>query len=816
MFFNLRKIYNIFLILMVILFFASTIYSQESISVTDFIGKKISKIVINGLNIVTKEEILFLLPVKVGDSLTVGNLNQIIPVLYKTEYFKSITYELSFDIDRSVIITINVTERELINKIEIQGNKELSKDKIIEVLILQSGDFISEIKIKKSIELIKNLYLDEGYETPDIEYSIEKNQNDNSVNIIIKIKEKKRYIIKNIILEGNKVFTEKEIKKVITTKKQFKFIFEFNKGVLNQGKLEQDLKSIAKLYYSKGYLDVEVLVKDIKITETEKEKQITLIISINEGEQYLLNSFNIVGNKLFTLTEFLKPEYINTNVVYNRVAIEQMAEQIRQYYGNYGYVFANVNIEENISFSDRKVDIIITISENKRAHVEKIIVKGNTKTKDYVIIRELMIQEGETFSIDKIRQSIYNLYNTQFFSAIDVQFQPGSDDTLINLIIAVEEKSTGQFKFGATFSPGVENSFGLSGSIAEPNFLGLGLQISAELSIYLDNKYILTLSYLDKWFLGEPIQFGVNLSGSVSQNTGYVDNDQNGEPDFDPDNTDSYLTMNYWQDKFGLSFTFGKRWRPYFSLIGYISTNLLRYHSVDGVTDLPYVSDYAFKPFIEFANGNDNYWSYSGSVSLVARYDTRDYYLFPTKGFFIKGMFGYYGGLLFGDSQFIKLNLGFNINQSLFWKIVLSFNTSLDFIFPQIDGQIAVAPEDMLYINGYTDIRGWKIKLDPYYGRAKGVFSIEFQREIIMQMLSFAAFIDVGYLLNTPSNLLTMNLANLFGTIGFGIKIQIPQLPLRLYLTHPFVVTSSGQIDFLKTSFWYWDFTLTVGDIFTF
>lgn len=816
MFFNLRKIYNIFLILMVILFFTSTIYSQESISVTDFIGKKISKIVINGLNIVTKEEILFLLPVKVGDSLTVGNLNQIIPVLYKTEYFKSITYELSFDIDRSVIITINVTERELINKIEIQGNKELSKDKIIEVLILQSGDFISEIKIKKSIELIKNLYLDEGYETPDIEYSIEKNQNDNSVNVIIKIKEKKRYIIKNIILEGNKVFTEKEIKKVITTKKQFKFIFEFNKGVLNQGKLEQDLKSIAKLYYSKGYLDVEVLVKDIKITETEKEKQITLIISINEGEQYLLNSFNIVGNKLFTLTEFLKPEYINPNVVYNRVAIEQMAEQIRQYYGNYGYVFANVNIEENINFSDRKVDIIISISENKRAHIEKIIVKGNTKTKDYVIIRELMIQEGETFSIDKIRQSIYNLYNTQFFSAIDVQFQPGSDDTLINLIIAVEEKSTGQFKFGATFSPGVENSFGLSGSIAEPNFLGLGLQISAELSIYLDNKYILTLSYLDKWFLGEPIQFGVNLSGSVSQNTGYVDNDQNGEPDFDPDNTDSYLTMNYWQDKFGLSFTFGKRWRPYFSLIGYISTNLLRYHSVDGVTDLPYVSDYAFKPFIEFANGNDNYWSYSGSVSLVARYDTRDYYLFPTKGFFIKGMFGYYGGLLFGDSQFIKLNLGFNINQSLFWKIVLSFNTSLDFIFPQIDGQIAVAPEDMLYINGYTDIRGWKIKLDPYYGRAKGVFSIEFQREIIMQMLSFAAFIDVGYLLNTPSNLLTMNLANLFGTIGFGIKIQIPQLPLRLYLTHPFVVTSSGQIDFLKTSFWYWDFTLTVGDIFTF
>ncbi|HPC37783.1 MAG TPA: outer membrane protein assembly factor BamA [Exilispira sp.] len=816
MLFKSRNFFFLIFLILIFSYLSINLYAQQLLTIEDFIGKKISKIIINGLNTVTKEEILFLLPFKEGDILTISSLNDIIPLLYKTEYFKSINYELSFDLDGSVIITINVVERELINKVQIEGNKALSKDKILEVLLIQAGDFISEIKIKKTIELIKNLYLDEGYEAPDIEYSITKNQDNNSVDVTIKIKEKKRYIIKNIVFEGNKVFSEKELLKVMQTKKQFKLIFEFNKGVLNQGKIEQDLKSISKLYYSKGYLDVDVSVKDIKVIETEKEKHLTLIILINEGDQYTLNSFTMVGNKLFSLSEFLKPEYVTPNVIYNKVAIESIAEQIKQYYGNYGYVFANVDIEETIDYVSRKVDVVFTISENKRAHIEKIIVKGNTKTKDYVIIRELMIQEGETFSIDKIRQSIYNLYNTQFFSAVDVQFQPGSDDTLINLIIAVEEKNTGQFKFGATFSPGVANSFGLNGSIAEPNFLGLGLQISADLSIYLDNKYVLTLSYLDKWFLGEPIQFGVYLSGSIAQNTGYVDGDSDSEPDPDPDNEGSYLTMNYWQDKFGLSFSFGKRWRPYFSLISYLSFNLIRYHSVDGVEAIPYVSEYAFKPFIEFANGNDNYWSYSGSISLLAKYDTRDYYLFPTKGYFIKAMIGYYGGVLFGDSQFIKLNLGFNINQMLIWKFVLSFNTSLDFIFPQLDGQVAIAPEDLLYINGYTDVRGWKIKMDPYYGKAKGVFSIEIQREIITQMLSFASFIDVGYLLSSPASLMNISISNLFGTIGFGIKIQIPQLPLRLYLTHPFVINSNGQIDFLKTSFWYWDFTLTVGDIFTF
>ncbi len=816
MFSFIKNLKFILMILIIIFLFNINVEAQTSISIDNFLGKTISQIIINGLNSVTKEEILFLLPVKVGDTLTLSNLNDIIPLLYKTEYFKSISFDLSFDLDGSVIITINVIERELVNKIIIQGNKAISKDKITEVLILQPGDFISEIKIKKTIELIKNLYQDEGFESPDIEYVIENNQEDKSVNLTIKITEKKRYIIKKIIFEGNKIYDEKELLKVMQTKKQFKFIFEFNKGILNQGKLDEDLKSIARLYYEKGYLDVEAIVKDIQIEETEKEKNITLIISINEGEQYFLNSFILTGNKLFTLTEFLKPEFTNQGVVYNKVAIESISEQIRQYYGNYGYIFANVTIEEKINFTDKKVDIIMTVSENKRAHIEKIIVKGNTKTKDYVIIRELMIQEGETFNVEKIRQSIYNLYNTQYFSAVDVQFQPGSDDTLINLIIAVEEKSTGQFQFGATFSPGVANSFGLTGSIAEPNFLGLGLQISAELSIYMDNKYVLTFSYLDRWFLGEPITFGVSLSGSIVQDTCYIDNDLNNEPDLDPENTDTYLTMNYWLDKFSLSFSFGKRWRPYFSILGYISFGLQRYHSVSGVTDLPYVSPYAFIPFTEFASGNDDYWSYNSSISLIAKYDTRDYYLLPTKGFFIKGMIGYYGGFLSGDSQFIKLNLGFNINQSLFWKFVLSFNSSLDFIMPQLDGRISIAPEDLLYINGYTDVRGWKVTLDPYYGRAKGIFSLELQREILSQILSFTAFIDLGYLLPTPESILNLSIGNFFGTIGFGIKIQIPQLPLRFYLTHPFFITSYGQIDFIKTSFWQWDLTFTVGDIFTF
>ncbi|HPO61390.1 MAG TPA: POTRA domain-containing protein, partial [Exilispira sp.] len=313
-----------------------------------------------------------------------------------------------------------------------------------------------EIEIKKTVEKIKNLYLDEGYEAPDIEYSVKIDEN-KQANITFKISEKKRYIIKSINIEGNTVIESKKILKVMQTKKQSKIIFEFNKGIYNQGKIEQDLNSIQNLYWSQGYLDVEVFVKDIKVTETEKEKDIEITISIVENEQYTLNSFAFYGNKLFDLVAFLDPKITNPGVVYNKIAIANLANRIRDYYANYGYVFAIVEVEETINYSDKKVDIVISISENSRAHIEKIIIKGNTKTKDYVIIRELMIQEGETFSTDKIRQSIYNLYNTQYFGAIDVQFQQGSDDELVNLIIAVEETSTGQFKFGATYSPGSDN-----------------------------------------------------------------------------------------------------------------------------------------------------------------------------------------------------------------------------------------------------------------------------------------------------------------------------------------------------------------------
>ena len=812
-----RQIFFLLFTILACLFSLSINALCQDSSIFDYslyIGKQIGEIKITGLSVVTKEEILFLIPVKVSDVLTLDNLSQIISTLYKTEYFKKVTIDLSLTMDGKVILAINVEEREIVNKIEITGNNALKKDKIEEVLLIQTGDFISDLKIKKTVEKIKNLYLDEGYEAPDIEYSVKIDEN-KQANITFKISEKKRYIIKSINIEGNTVIESKKILKVMQTKKQSKIIFEFNKGIYNQGKIEQDLNSIQNLYSSQGYLDVEVFVKDIKVTETEKEKDIEITISIVENEQYTLNSFAFYGNKLFDLVAFLDPKITNPGVVYNKIAIANLANRIRDYYANYGYVFAIVEVEETINYSDKKVDIVISISENSRAHIEKIIIKGNTKTKDYVIIRELMIQEGETFSTDKIRQSIYNLYNTQYFGAIDVQFQQGSDDDLVNLIIAVEEKSTGQFKFGATYSPGSDNSFGLSGSITEYKFLGLGLQISAEVTVSTNNDYLLSLSYLDKWFLGQPIQFGISLSGEISMNETYTDNNLDGEPDFDPEDLTSYNIMDYWLDEYTFSLSWGKRWIPRFSLVGYISTSLVHYHSVEGVTDTPYIPEFTFIPFVEFANGNDNYWSFTNSISLVARYDTRDYYLFPTKGYFAKLTLGYYGGFLGGDSQFTKLGIGLNYNISLFWKIVFSINSNVDFIFPQFDGQLQIGPENMLYVNGYNDIRGWKIRLSPYYGNTKGLVSFEFQREIVPQIFTVSIFSDLGYLLSQPDDILSLTWTDIVGTIGFGFKLQIPSLPFRLYFTHPFTFTSEGSLDFIKTSFWYWDITLTVGDIFT-
>lgn len=789
-------------------------------------GKTIVGIKIKGLSTITEEEVFSLLPFRINEKLDITLLSKAISNLYNTGYFENIVIYINSVNNDNIKLIIKVTEKPIILNFKITGNKKIKTDDLKNVVSIQEGDFFSERKLDNTIRSIKEKYLSEGYENVKIE--VKKNTTDKGIKIEINIIEPKRLKVHTISFIGNKVFSSSKLKSVMETKTFLQIIFEIRKGAFLQTTFESDLEKIIDLYYSKGYLDANIKKVDKKIIEREKDKLLNITIYIDEGKQYFLKKFNINDNKLFTkeeiLTYVLKDEKIKIGSYYNRVFFKKLIEKIRDFYSQYGYIYVQGDLSEDVNKETREVNVSINLYEGEKVHVEKIFVKGNSKTKDYVIFRELMVDEGEVFNANKLRQSVMNLYNTQYFSNIDVQMKPGDDPSLINLIILLEEQRTANFSFGASYTPGIEMGFGLQTSYQDINFLGRGYSIKETGNLGVNNANI-SLSFQDKWFLNEPINFGIDISYSFTRFTNKpIDMNEDGIPDpFSSWDEYNYAVTNYsdfkdrysdWlknyiSDKISFSMLLGKRWIPYFSAsIGW-SIGANRYRNEEN-------NDYIFAPASENANlsiafTNFGKWVLFDSLVVNFKWDTRDFYLFPRKGFLYKQSFTYTGGLLGGDIQYLKTNSAFNINFLTFWDIVLSLNLSAAFIFPQFNGDLVLNSEDYLFISGYNESRGW-LNLMNFLGRAKFVFSLEFQRIIVKNIVSGVAFIDFASLLNSPENLNSISLKNFYNSIGVGAKLQIPSLPIRIYFAKRFII-EDGAIKFIDYGWDNWSFVFSVGDM---
>lgn len=817
----------LFILLFLIFNFSISIFADTGLeNVQKYQGKTIVKIEIKGLNAITQEEVFALLPFKINEKLDIVLLSKAISNLYNTGYFDNIVIYVDSVNDNSVKLTIEVKEKPIILSFEITGNKKIKKDDLKDSITIQEGDFYSDQKLNNTIRSIKEKYLSEGYE--NVQINVDKNFTDKGVNLKLTIIEPKRLKVHKITFVGNTIFKSSKLKAQMDTKPFLQIIFEIQKGAFLESTFDNDLNKIIDLYYTKGYLDANIKKVDKKVIEREKDKLLDITIYIDEGKQYALNGFKITGNKLFTekelLSSILKDNEIKIGDYYNRIFFKKLIDKIRDFYSQYGYIYVQGDLNEDINKDKREVFVSIKISEGKKAHIEKIYIKGNSKTKDYVIIRELMVDEGEVFNTKKIRQSIMNLYNTQYFSNIDVQMKPGDDPSLINLIVLLEEQRTANFSFGASYTPGVEFGFGLQTSYQDTNFLGRGYSIKETGNLGVNNANI-SLSFQDKWFLNKPINFGVDLSYALSKYTNKpIDMDQDGIPDpfttWDEYNTaittdTNYTTTyadylkNYISDKISVSLLLGKRWVPYFSASVGWSIGANRYRNEDG-------NNYIFAPASEdgtsslaFLNFGD--WIFFDSLTFSFRWDTRDFYLFPKKGFVFKQSLTYTGGILGGNIQFLKTNSAFNINFNTFWDIILSFNTSAAFIFPQFDGRLILNSEDYLYISGYNESRGW-LNLINYLGRAKFIFSFELQKMIVKNLVSGVVFADFASLLNSPEDISNISINNFYNSVGFGAKLQIPSLPIRIYFAKRFII-NNNSIQFIDQGWENWSFVFSVGDM---
>ena len=193
----------------------------------------------------------------------------------------------------------------------------------------------------------------------------------------------------------------------------------FNSGIFQESFLEEDKAGIIKYYSDSGYIDVRIT--DVVIDEVEKKDEndttnrITITFYIDEGELWLFGGFSIEGNALFTDEELLKNIKSKVGENINSSQIQSDILAISDLYYNEGYIYNEIIPKENRDEQNNTISYEIMINEKSRAHIENIIIKGNEKTKDGVILRELPLEPGDVFSKSAVMQGLNNLYNTQYF-----------------------------------------------------------------------------------------------------------------------------------------------------------------------------------------------------------------------------------------------------------------------------------------------------------------------------------------------------------------------------------------------------------------
>ncbi|AKS09109.1 outer membrane protein assembly factor BamA [Pseudomonas trivialis] len=479
-------------------------------------GFKISDIRINGLQRVSAGSVFGALPLNVGDEADDRRLVDSTRALFKTGYFQDI--QLSREGD---VLIINVVERPSVASIEFEGNKAISTDDLMKGM-KQSGLAEGEIFQRATLEGVRNelqrQYVAQGRYSASVDTQVVA-QPRNRVGLKIKIDEGEVASIQHINVVGNTVFDDEALIDQFTLKTSNWLSFFKNDDKYAREKLSGDLERMRSYYLDRGYIDMEITSTQVSMTPDKKHVYIT--VNIQEGQKYTVREVKLSGELKVPQDQVQSLLLVQKGQVFSRKLMTTTSELITRRLGNEGYTFANVNGVPQTNEKDHTVDVTFSVDPSKRAYVNRVNFRGNTKTDDQVLRREMRQMEGGWASTYLIDQSKVRLERLGFFKEVNVETPAvaGVDDQL-DVNYRVEEQASGSI----TASVGFAQSSGLilGGSITQNNFLGTGNYASLGLtrSSY-QSKY--NIGFTDPYFTADGVSLGYNAFYNKTDYNKYYD-----------------------------------------------------------------------------------------------------------------------------------------------------------------------------------------------------------------------------------------------------------------------------------------------------
>jgi len=505
----LHKVIFLFIITVSIRVSADTLGPKK----TFFIIKEIK---IEGNTKVENKAILSRIISRPGKAATNYSIREDINNIYKMNYFEWIEVHE----DPNNVLRFVVKEKPVIGAVNFVGNDEIDSDDLKEVIKTKDFGILDVNKVKEDVLALKKHYEEKGFYLARINHDIITLPNGN-VEVQYKITEFDKVKVKRISFLGNKVFEDFQLKDIMETREDSFFGGMSGAGSYKEFNFLTDIERIKYFYKTKGYLQVNI--GNPEVTISEDRRWIFITVKINEGPEFKINSVLFFGDSMFSDDQLREMTKLKEGDIYSEEKLRVDIKNLTEAYQDKGYAFANVLRTLEIVPGENKIDLAFSFEKGKLAHFGHINIKGNHKTRDKVIRRELKIKEGGTFSGTDLRISRENVNRLGFFEPGSVVFntvsRPGRDD-IIDIEITVKERNTGQISLGAGYSTAT-GAF-LQASVAQNNFLGKGQNLSLSLSLSKVNKtYNLGFTepylYDTKWTAGGDVYSqNNNASSSLS------------------------------------------------------------------------------------------------------------------------------------------------------------------------------------------------------------------------------------------------------------------------------------------------------------
>ncbi|MCG7503788.1 outer membrane protein assembly factor BamA [Mesorhizobium retamae] len=486
----------------------------QFVSVSAAHAAVVSRIDVNGNTRVDAETIRNYVKIKPGKSFSSADIDEAVKALFGTGLFSDVRIN-----QVGSALVISVSEYQVVNQVLFQGNKKIKDAQLSMGVQLKPRSSYSQAAADADVEAIKEAYRRIGRDDATVTSQI-MDLGENRVNVVYNINEGERTKIVSVNFVGNKAFSSRRLTDVIGTKKSSWLSFILRDDVFDPDKLKADEELLRRFYYNRGYADFQVVSATGDLDSANN--QYTVTITVDEGERYDFGDIS-VDSSIPEIDAQALQSVVQTykGDTYNAKKVEDSIIALTERVAGQGYAFAQVTPRGDRNFENKTISVTYTIDQGAKAYIERIEIRGNVRTRDYVIRREFDLSEGDAFNQVLVQRAKKRLEGLDYFEKVDISTQPGSEPDQVVLVVDLVEKSTGDFSVGAGYSTGGETPGpSVMGSITERNFLGRGQFIKLSAGGGRRSRDY-SVSFTEPYFLGRRIAAGFDIYRSTREYDAY-------------------------------------------------------------------------------------------------------------------------------------------------------------------------------------------------------------------------------------------------------------------------------------------------------